>query len=97
MMKAKIQHTNKAGVKKRIDLIESKPIKSRAVIEKKPPLKSEIIAQFKVLQAEHDTLKHENNKNLMIIKKLEEKLSVLATAEISFFVWNLSRIANIFK
>ena len=77
MMKAKIQHTNKAGVKKKIDLIESKPIKSRAVIEKKPPLKSEIIAQFKVLQVEHDTLKHENNKNLMIIKKLEEKLSVL--------------------
>ena len=50
MMKNKTQHTTKIGMKKKIDLIEPKHNKSRVVTEKKNPLKSEVIAQFKALQ-----------------------------------------------
>ena len=68
-----MQHTTKVGIKKKIDLIEPKPTKSRVVMEKKP-LKNEIIAQFKALQTEYDALKHENAKNVNVIKSLEEKV-----------------------
>ena len=77
MMKSKIQHTTKLGIKKKIDLIEPKPNKVRVGIERKPPLKSELIAQNKALQIENDTLKHENMKNLTTIKNLEEEVSSL--------------------
>ena len=77
MMKNKMQHTNKLGNKKKIDLIEPKHNKSRVVTEKKPPLKSEVIAKFKALQIEFDTLKRENEKNLSVIQNLEEKVTVL--------------------
>ena len=70
-MKSQIQHTTKTGIKKKIDLIDSKPNKIKITTENKPPLKSEIIAQLKALQKEHDALKHENEKNLCIIKNLE--------------------------
>ena len=76
-MKSKIQHTTKLGIKKKIDLIEPKPNKVRVGIERKPPLKSELIAQNKALQIENDTLKHENMKNLTTIKNLEEEVSSL--------------------
>ena len=39
MMKNKTQHTNKIGIKKKIDLMDPKQNKLRAVTEKKPPLK----------------------------------------------------------
>ena len=76
-MKNKTQHTTKIGMKKKIDLIEPKHNISRVVTEKKPPLKNEIIAQFKALQIEFDTLKHENKKNLSVIQNLEEKVTIL--------------------
>ena len=47
------------------------------VTEKKPPLKSEIIEQLKVLQKDYDTLKHEHTKNLCTIRNLEEEVSQL--------------------
>ena len=40
-------------------------------------MKSELIVQFKALQKDYDTLKHENEKNLGTIKNLEEKVSLL--------------------
>jgi hypothetical protein len=76
MMKNKIQHTTKVGIKKKIDLIqEPKQNKHRMVTEKKPPLKSNLIVQMKALQQEFDTLKLENEKNQITIKIMEEKLS----------------------
>ena len=82
MMKNKTQHTTKIGMKKKIDLIEPKHNISRVVTEKKLPLKNEIIAQFKALQIEFDALKHENIKNLSVIKNLEEKVFVLQKASL---------------
>ena len=76
-MKNKTQHTNKIGIKKKIDLMDPKQNKLRAVTEKKPPLKSELLVQFKALQKDYDTLKHEHEKNLGTIKNLEEKVSLL--------------------
>ena len=64
MMKIKMQHTSKAGIKKKIDLLESKPSRVKIVTEKKPPLKSELIEQLKALQKSHDILKLEHTKNL---------------------------------
>jgi hypothetical protein len=49
-MKQKLQHTTaaKAGLKRKIELIESKPNKTQADIKSKPPLKSELIIQIKI-------------------------------------------------
>ena len=75
-MKNKTQHTNKIGIKKKIDLIqEPKQNKHRMVTEKKPPLKSDLIVQLKALQKDFDNLKLENENNQNTIKNLEEKLS----------------------
>ena len=73
MMKSKLQHTSKTGIKKKIELMESKPNK-RIVTENKPPLKSDLVAQLKALHKEHDTLKHEHANNLCVIHNLEEKV-----------------------
>ena len=71
-----MQHTTKVGIKKKIDLIETKTSKPRVVLEKKL-LKTEIIAQFKALQIAYDDLKQENAKNVNVIKHLEEKVEML--------------------
>ena len=76
MMKSKLQHTSKTGIKKKIEMMESKPNK-RIVTENKPPLKSELVAQLKALQKEHDTLEHEHENNLCNFRNLEEKVSKL--------------------
>ena len=75
MMKIKMQHTSKSVIKKKIDLLESKPSRVKIVTEKKPPLKSELIEQLKALQESHDILKLEHTKNLCIISSLKEELS----------------------
>ena len=76
MMKSKLQQTSKTGIKKKIELMESKPNK-RIVTDNKPPLKSELVAQLKALQKDHDTLKHEHENNLLVILNLKEKVSKL--------------------
>ena len=88
-MKNKMQHTSKLGIKKKIDLIEPKQNKTRLGTEKKPPLKSELIAQLKSLQELNDILKHENDilkqeneKNLVKMKDMDLTVKRLQTSSI---------------
>ena len=65
------------GIKKKIDLVENKPNKVRTVVEKKQPLKSELIVQLNALQGKYDVLQNEHENSLQTIKTLQEKVSVL--------------------
>jgi hypothetical protein len=69
MMKTKMQHTNKADMKKKVELINANP-----AVKKKAPLKSDICAQLKDLQEKYGDLEKENNWNKAIINQLEFKV-----------------------
>jgi hypothetical protein len=76
-MKNKVQHSTKSGIKKKIELMETKPTKIKPVIDKRPPLKAEILEKFKALQKAYDALECENQKNVSIIKSLQEEVTML--------------------
>ena len=79
MMKQKLQHTTtaKAGLKRKIELIESKPNKTHVDIKLKPPLKSELIIKLKMLQDKYDFLESDHKKNIELIKGLNDKVGRL--------------------
>ena len=64
-----MQHTNKAEMKRKIELLDSNPS-----VKKKVPLKVEICAQLKNLQEKYGALEKENNWNKAIINQLELKV-----------------------
>ena len=49
-MKQKTQYTKKVDLKRKIESLETKPIK----INKKAPLKTEVVAQLNELQVKYD-------------------------------------------
>ena len=77
MMKQKIQHSAKVGMKKKIELVEAKPNKVNgvnAVSKKKVPLKAEIMIQMKELQERFDSLQKENKENIESLKEANKAL-----------------------
>ena len=78
-MKQKLQHTTtvKAGLKRKIELIESKPNKTHADLKSKPPLKSELIIQLKMLQDKFDALESDHKNKIELIKCLNDKVGRL--------------------
>ena len=74
MMKPKTQYTNKSEMKRKIELIDSKPSKINPAVKNKAPLKSEVCAEFKALQEKYCTLEKENIWNKAIITQLELKV-----------------------
>ena len=77
MMKSKLQPINKMGMKKKIELLETKPNKVRPTAEKKPLLKSELIVQLKEVNQKYTILQGEFENQIQTIKTLEGKVSVL--------------------
>ena len=71
MMKSKTQHTSKMGMKRKIETITSKPTTITSATGKKPPLKSELISQLKLLENEYDDLVKANKNNLETIKMVQ--------------------------
>ena len=69
-----MQHTNKADMKRKIEMIDSKPSKINPAGQKKAPLKSELCAQLKDLQEKYSALDKENTWNKAIINQLELKV-----------------------
>ena len=76
-MKTKLAGTNKVAMKRKIDLIESKPTSSKTVSDKKNPLKSEVIEQLKNLQTKYDALEIEHANSIKTIKKLEANATLI--------------------
>ena len=76
MMKQNLKHTTKLDMKRKIDLIESKPNKI-STVKNKALLKSEVLAELKALQLKYSALKIENKQNLEIITNLEIKVKEL--------------------
>ena len=77
MMKANLKHTNKVELKRKIDkigIIESEQNKISTTIKRKTPLKSDVVAQFKLLQDKFNAVEIENKQNICIIRNLESKL-----------------------
>lgn len=66
-MKQKTQYTKKVDLKRKIESLETKPIK----INKKAPLKTEVVAQLNELQVKYDTLKKENDQNIESLEACE--------------------------
>ena len=56
MMKHKLNHTSKAGMKRKIDLIESKTNKINAEVKMKAPLKADLIIKLKDFQEKFEIL-----------------------------------------
>ena len=85
MMKQKLQHTTKAkaGLKRKIELVEVKPNKTHADIKSKPPLKSELIIQLKMLQDKYNALHSDHKQNIELIKCLNDKVERLEHKESS--------------
>ena len=61
-------------MKRKIETITSKPTTITSATGKKPPLKSELISQLKLLENEYDDLVKANKNNLETIKMLEGKI-----------------------
>ena len=57
-----------------VEYVESEQNKISTTIKRKAPLKSEVIAQFKVLQDKFNVLEIENTQNICIIRNMESKL-----------------------
>ena len=68
-------------MKRKIDLIESKPNKINTV-KNKAPLKSEVLAELKALQLKYDALKLVNKQNLETITNLQIKVKELKQYDI---------------
>ena len=75
-MKINLQHSTKTVIKKKIELMESKPTKIK-ISDKRPLLKAEILEKLKALQEAYDALGNENKKNISIIKRLQEEVTLL--------------------
>ena len=75
-MKQKIQTETKTGIKRKLEKVEVKTIKT------KTPLKADLIVQLKKLQDNFDTLEEANTKNIEKIKFLEEKVESLEKEKI---------------
>ena len=63
-------------MKKKIELLDSKPNK-KTLAEKKPPLKADLIVQLKALEIENNNLKDLHNSDLETIQILNEKVARL--------------------
>ena len=70
------KHTQKLDMKKKIELLDSKPNK-KTLAEKKPPLKADLIVQLKALEIENNNLKDLHNSDLETIQILNEKVARL--------------------
>ena len=76
-MKNKVQHSTKTGIKKKIELMESKPTKIKIISDKRPPLKAEIMEKFTALQKACGVLDCENKNNISIIQSLQDEVTLL--------------------
>jgi hypothetical protein len=76
-MKNKVQHSTKTGIKKKIELMESKPTEFKIIFDKRPPLTAEILEKLTVLHEAFDALHCENKKNINLIKSLQEEVTLL--------------------
>ena len=81
-MKTKLAGTNKLAMKRKIDLIESKPTSTKTVSDKKNPLKSELIEQMKILQTKYDALEIEYANSIKTIKKLKVNAELMQQTSI---------------
>ena len=71
MKNSKIQSDAKAGMKRKIELVNSNPNDS------KTPLKADLVIQLKQLQDDFNALEASNKKNLEKIKCLQEKIKTM--------------------
>ena len=71
MKNSKIQSDAKAGMKSKIELVNSNPNNS------KTPLKADLVIQLKQLQDDFNALEASNKKNLEKIKCLQEKIKTI--------------------
>ena len=71
MKNSKIQSDAKAGMKWKIELVNSNPNDS------KTPLKADLVIQLKQLQDDFNALEASNKKNLEKIKCLQEKIKTI--------------------
>jgi hypothetical protein len=76
-MKNKVQRSTKTGIKKKIELMESKPTVIKIISDKRPPLKTEILEKLTALKETYDALDCENKKNINLIKCFQEEITLL--------------------
>ena len=69
-----MKNSTKIGIKRKIELVESKPNKVTAVNKKKAGLKTDMMIKLKELQDKFDTLENENEENIDSLEQANEAL-----------------------
>ena len=72
-----MKNSTKLCMKKKIEMVSTKPNKLNEVINRKALLKADVIVQLKALQVKFDALENRNNENLEVIKILRERINHL--------------------
>ena len=72
--KVMMKNATKIGIKRKIELVESKPNKVTAISKKKAPLKADVMIQLKELQERFDTLENKNKENINSLEEANEAL-----------------------
>ena len=74
-----MQNTTKTGMKRKLEIVDSK-VNNKGNEKIKPPLKAELIIQLKELQENFDALEAINIRNLETIKSLQDRITVMEKA-----------------
>ena len=72
--KVMMKNSTKIGLKRKIELVDSKPDKVTAVGKKKAPLKADVMIQLKDLQDKFDTLEIKNKENLISLEEANKAI-----------------------